>query len=116
MEVELLDGSPSAPATQPASPVVSVSSSPRSDVRVIDNAAHKETHVSYDAVKSPMPGTISAVLVGPGEVVAKGQTVLVLEAMKMENDITAPRDGEIGSLFVSEGETVQGGVPLFEMA
>lgn len=114
MEVELIDGTShvtSAPATS-----APITGNTRADVRVIDPSVHTETHVSVDTVLSPMPGTVSAVLVGPGEAVSKGQTVLILEAMKMENDIVAPREGAIGELFVGSGQTVQGSEPLFRMA
>ena len=116
MEVELIDGSNSVSGQDKPSVPTSSGAMTRSDVRVIDPSVHTETHVRSNAVMSPMPGTVVAVLVGPGETVSKGQTVLVLEAMKMENDIPAPKDGTIAKLFVGEGQTVQGGAPLFEMA
>lgn len=119
MEVELLDGIGSgATKGRGVRPTqgVAAGSAACADVRVADPAVHSETHVDEDVVTSPMPGTVSALLAGPGQTVTKGQTVLVLEAMKMENDITAPKDGTIGRLFVEERQAVQGGVPLFEMA
>lgn len=116
MEIELLDGDVSAPQTVDAPRLAQMGKTSSSDVRVIDPSLHTQTHVNNGSVLSPMPGTITAILVGPGEVVSKGQTVLVLEAMKMENDIAAPRDGSVGQLFVEMGQTVQGGEALFEMA
>lgn len=119
MEVELLDdagaGSVQSRGVKPAQNVAA-SPAASADVRVADPSMHSETHVNENVVSSPMPGTVSALLAGPGQTVAKGQTVLVLEAMKMENDITAPKDGTVGRLFVEEGQAVQGGAPLFEMA
>ena len=50
-----------------------------------------------------------------GENVKKGQPVLVLEAMKMENEISAPADGTLKKLYVQQGDAVQGGAPLFEI-
>ncbi len=57
-------------------------------------------------VPSPMPGTILSVNVNVGQAVKTGDVLLVLEAMKMENDIVAPCDGTIKQLLVSKGSTV----------
>ena len=59
------------------------------------------------AVKAPMPGTILKVNVAPGQAVKKGDVLCVLEAMKMENDISAPQDGTIASVNVQKGASVQ---------
>ncbi len=66
-------------------------------------------------VNSPMPGSIWEVKVSPGDVVKKGQVVLILEAMKMENDILAPEDGTIVSIPVAKGSSVNAGDLLFSM-
>lgn len=58
-------------------------------------------------VTAPMPGQIRAVNVSEGDAVTKGQTLLVLEAMKMEIRIHAPRDGVVKKLFVQQGQTVE---------
>ena len=63
-------------------------------------------------IKSPMPGLIVAVTVSVGEVVKKGQTVVVLESMKMENELKAPRDGTITSIKISPRQSVEQGQPL----
>ena len=68
-----------------------------------------------DTVVSPMPGTIVRLNVSAGDRVRKGQPVLVLEAMKMENEIVAGKEGTITSLYVSQGDTVQGGAALFDL-
>ena len=60
-----------------------------------------------DTLTAPMPGQIRAVNVKAGEAVTRGQTLLVLEAMKMEIRIQAPRDGEIKALHVKQGQTVE---------
>ena len=62
-----------------------------------------------DAVVSPMQGTVLAVEVGDGDEVAAGQVVCVVEAMKMENEITAPRDGIVAELSVGKGDQVKTG-------
>lgn len=56
---------------------------------------------------APMPGQVRAVNVGEGDAVTKGQTLLVLEAMKMEIRIHAPQDGTVKKLFVKQGQTVE---------
>ncbi len=60
-------------------------------------------------INAPMPGKIVDVKVKVGDAVKKGQTVLVLEAMKMENDIVAPEDGTVASINVAVGSAVEAG-------
>jgi 3-methylcrotonyl-CoA carboxylase alpha subunit len=62
---------------------------------------------SDGAILAPMPGKVIAIDVGAGEAVAKGQRLLVLEAMKMEHALTAPFDGTVAELAVAEGQQVQ---------
>jgi biotin carboxyl carrier protein len=70
-----------------------------------------ETH--GDAViKAIMPGRVVRISVAPGDEVTKGMGLLILEAMKMENEISAPRDGKIAEVHVAPGATVEGGAPL----
>ena len=68
-----------------------------------------------NTVVAPMPGNITAVKVTSGQQVKKGDVLVVLEAMKMENDIFAEKDGKIGQVFVQKGATVQTGSPLVEL-
>ena len=58
-------------------------------------------------VTAPMQGNVMKIRVKVGDTVKKGQTVAVLEAMKMENDIPSPADGEVASINVSEGSSVK---------
>jgi biotin carboxyl carrier protein len=62
-----------------------------------------------------MPGKIIAVKTAAGEAVKKGQVVVVLEAMKMENDIVAPQDGTVASVNVAAGQSVEPGAVLVTM-
>ena len=64
-------------------------------------------HDHASELVAPMPGLVRAVNVGEGDVVTKGQTLLLLEAMKMEIRVQAPRDGVVKKLFVSQGQTVE---------
>ena len=63
-------------------------------------------------VKSPLPGVILDIKVKEGDEVKKGQTLIILEAMKMENSINADRDGKITAIKVSKGESVLEGTDL----
>lgn len=65
-----------------------------------------------EKVAAPMPGTIVSVNVSDGQAVKKGDVLVVLEAMKMENEIKAPKDGTITSVAVSKGESVDTGAAL----
>ena len=63
-------------------------------------------------VSSPMPGKILAVKTTVGASVKKGEVLMILEAMKMENEIVAPEDGTVASIDVSEGASVESGTVL----
>ena len=78
-------------------------------------AAAPAASAGANAVVAPMPGNINAVKVTSGQQVKKGDVLVVLEAMKMENEIYAERDGKIGQVFVQKGATVETGTPLVEL-
>lgn len=65
-----------------------------------------------EQVTSPMPGTINSVNVKVGDRVKKGQVLMILEAMKLENEIMASQDGTVSSISVSKGSTVETGTLL----
>lgn len=71
---------------------------------------------SSGIVKALMPGRVVRVLVTKGEVVRKGAGLLILEAMKMENEIAAPADGTVDELFVEPGQTVESGAELLHIS
>jgi len=64
------------------------------------------------AIKAPMPGAVISIEVAPGQDVAKGQGVVILSAMKMENEIKTPRAGRVKSVEVQPGQTVEQGRTL----
>ncbi len=104
--------SPAVPFTSTA-PVSAPSPAP---AQVVSSApALASVSAGGDVVTSPMPGKILRILVKEGESVKTGQGLLVLEAMKMENEIPAPKDGVIKKILVKEGDTVDTGKPLIEL-
>jgi len=64
------------------------------------------------AVTAPMPGKILGVKASAGQAVKKGQVILILEAMKMENEIVAPQDGTVATINVAVGDSVEPGATL----
>ncbi len=69
-----------------------------------------------EAVTAPMPGTVLAVKVTQGQSVKKGDILVILEAMKMENEITAPRDGVVSQIIAAKGAAVDTDAPLVVLA
>jgi len=79
----------------------------------LKKAAPRQTaHSGEMTVSAPMPGLVKSVLVAAGDIVSRGQRLVVLEAMKMENDIGSPADGKVSRVHVEAGEVVEGGKPL----
>ena len=68
--------------------------------------------VAGEAVTAPMPGNILKVAVTAGQAVKEGDLLVVLEAMKMENEIFAPKDGTVAQVLVSKGATVDTGATM----
>ena len=66
-------------------------------------------------ITSPMPGKILGIKAAAGTAVKRGQVILLLEAMKMENEIVAPQDGTVASINVNKGDTVNSGDVLVSM-
>ena len=71
--------------------------------------------VSNGEVRAPIPGLVSSIAVVPGQSVQKGEILLVLEAMKMENDIDSPSTGCIKEVFVSQGQSVEKNCLLIQL-
>jgi len=75
-------------------------------------AATRFTVRGKQTVTSPMPGRVAKVLVRLGDQVKEGQGLVVVEAMKMENEMRSPRDGKVVELHVQEGQAVEGNAKL----
>lgn len=85
-------------------------------MRALGAAAHGRGGGKGDGVvTSPMPGRVLKVLVQEGEAVTVGTPLVVVEAMKMENELFAERDGTVAKVFVSPGANVEGGAKLLEI-
>ena len=98
VEIEEMTGAPAAaPVAAAAAPAAAVSA-------------------AGEKVTSPMPGNILAVNVAAGDAVKKGQVLMILEAMKMENEIMCPHDGTIASVAVTKGAAVESGTVLCTFA
>jgi methylmalonyl-CoA carboxyltransferase small subunit len=69
-----------------------------------------------DGVKAPLAGSVARVLVTEGQEIAAGEVVVVVEAMKMETEITAPHAGTVSAVLVSPGDAVSGGQVLVELS
>ncbi len=77
--------------------------------------APKAVPQGAETVEAPMPGTILDIRVNEGDTVEAGQVLLILEAMKMENEIVAPRAGKIAAINTSNGASVNAGDPLISL-
>ncbi len=91
---------PAAPAAAPAAPAASPAAA----------------LAAGEVVKAPMPGVVLKVQVQQGQAVKAGQVLIILEAMKMENEIVAPKDGTVAQIVAAKGATVESGAPLVVLA
>jgi len=113
-------------APPPAQPVQVAAPAPKAPVAAPAPAAPKPATPSPapaagaqgdgDAVRAPIPGVVSAIKVSAGNQVKRGQVLLILEAMKMQNEILAPFDGTVTSVPVSQGASVQTGDVLVTLS
>ncbi|MCF8309467.1 MAG: biotin/lipoyl-binding protein [Bacteroidales bacterium] len=81
-----------------------------------DSKIKKNISTTANVVKAPLPGNIIDILVSEGDEVKKGQKVLTYEAMKMENEVHAEKDGVVKSIKVAKGDSVLEGQELMEIA
>ena len=94
---------PAAPTAAPAAPAAPA-------------AVPAAALASGEVVKAPMPGNILKIKVAPGQKVEEGDVLIVLEAMKMENEIVATKAGTVAQVAVSKGAVVETGTPLVVIA
>lgn len=98
VEIEEMTGAPAAPAVAAAAP------------------AAPAAPAGGEKITAPMPGTILTVNVTSGSAVKKGDVLMILEAMKMENEIVAPKDGTVAQIVAAKGASVESGAPLVILA
>ncbi len=98
-----------APAAAPSAPVVASAPAATQTAAVPSNA-------SASAVASPLPGVVMDIKISVGQTVKKGDVVMLIEAMKMENEINASKDGKITNIYVAKGAKVEQGSPLYDLA
>ena len=122
-EVEVEEGSamlvdeyelaaPAAPAPVAAAAPVAVAAAPAAPAAAPAAAGL----AAGEVVKAPMPGNVLKINVAQGQAVKEGDVLLVLEAMKMENDITATKSGTVAQIVVAKGAVVETGSPLVVIA
>lgn len=99
-------GAGTTPATPVAAPVAAPSAQAPAAAPAASGAA------GSIKVAAPMPGKILAIKANNGQAVKKGEVIMILEAMKMENEITAPEDGTVASINVGVGDSVESGDTL----
>ena len=104
-EYEAYAPAPAAPAQAPAAPAAPAAA-----------AAPQVAVGPGEVVAAPMPGNVLKVNVTEGQAVKGGDVLVVLEAMKMENEILAPRDGKVSQIVAGKGSVVDTGAPLVVLA
>lgn len=99
---------PAAPATPAATPTPATPAAPAPAAPVAPTG-------EGEVVTAPMPGTVTKILVKDGDAVTENQPLMILEAMKMENEIVAPKAGTIGQLFATLNQNVNSGDNLISI-
>ena len=108
-EYEALAPAPAAAAVPAAAPAAAPVAAPAAPAAPVNLEAG-------EAVNAPMPGNILRIDVAKGDTVRAGQVLVILEAMKMENEIVAPKDGTVAQVVTSKGAVVDTGSPLIVIA
>ena len=126
VEVEEVGGNQQAFAYVPVQPVVApvqaaptpqAASAPAQRATPTPKAQSKSSDkVSGEMMEAPMPGTILEIKVSEGQTVKAGEIVVILEAMKMENELAAPVDGTVAKIYTSKGESVNAGDSILTIA
>ncbi|EEI68189.1 Biotin-requiring enzyme [Lacticaseibacillus paracasei subsp. paracasei ATCC 25302 = DSM 5622 = JCM 8130] len=99
---------PAAPATPAATPTPATPAAPAPAAPVAPTG-------EGEVVTAPMPGTVTKILVKDGDTVTENQPLMILEAMKMENEIVAPKAGTIGQVFATLNQNVNSGDNLISI-
>ena len=105
-EVETEAAAPAKPVAKPAPAAPKPAAAPAAAPKAEPKANSQEPTAKGQQVKSPLPGSVIKVLVSEGQAVKKGDTLLTLESMKMENAIMAEADGTVKQIAVTPGQNV----------
>ncbi|HIW73936.1 MAG TPA: biotin/lipoyl-binding protein [Firmicutes bacterium] len=114
-DVQVEELGASAPAAAPAAPAAAPAPAPAAAPEPAAPAAAPAPAAGAETLNAPMPGTILDIKVKAGDTVEKGQVLLILEAMKMENEIMAPHDAVIAGVHVNKGDSVDSGKLLISL-
>ncbi|OAN46890.1 acetyl-CoA carboxylase biotin carboxyl carrier protein subunit [Chloroflexus islandicus] len=116
-EVQLSESGDIGEITPRATPVpVALPATPAAPAAPPPAALPPAAATGDNLIRAPMPGTILQIVAQPGAKVKRGQPIIVLEAMKMNNSIGAPRDGVVAAILVKTGQSVGYGEPLAQLA
>ena len=105
-------GAASAPKAAAPAPKAAPKAAPAAAPKAAPAPAAAPAAAGGQTVEAPMPGKILGVKASAGQAVKRGQVLLILEAMKMENEIVAPQDGTVASINVAVGDSVEPGATL----
>ncbi|KLI76743.1 MULTISPECIES: acetyl-CoA carboxylase biotin carboxyl carrier protein subunit [Lacticaseibacillus] len=119
VEMEEIGGTPAAPAAPaataaPAAPSASAPAAPTPEPAPAP-AAPAAPSGEGEVVTAPMPGTVTKILVKAGDAVTENQPLMILEAMKMENEIVAPKAGTVGEIIATLNQNVNSGDGLIRI-
>ncbi|MCO6430024.1 MAG: acetyl-CoA carboxylase biotin carboxyl carrier protein subunit [Deltaproteobacteria bacterium] len=100
----------------PAQPTTTSAAATPPPVSTFPTASRKHESSSSNHVKAPMPGVVAKIMTSVGQQIKLGESLLTIEAMKMENQIKAPKAGVVSQILVKESEEVQANQPLIELS
>ena len=117
VEIEEVGGVSTAPITSTSSPQPKAAPAKpaKASKAAPQKAEAKPVPQGAETIEAPMPGTVLDIKVSEGDTVTEGQVLLLLEAMKMENEIVAPRSGKVAAINTAKGASVNTGDPLISL-
>lgn len=122
-DVQVEETNAAAPLNVPAAPAAPIAPAPQvnaptpvaTPAATLVPSSKVEVPADAELIFCPMPGTIVSVNVKPGQSVKKSDVLVILEAMKMENEIMAPHDAVVVAVHVNKGDNVESGSPLVSL-